>query len=105
MFCGLYSYYILTSNIQKKRRKTNIIKNMKNRNKNLGSLKNKVFFSGGCVWVLKHFLNHILQLYSYADILVASYFQYKREKKANIIKILRNKNKNVGSISVKRGYK
>ena len=53
MFCGSYSYYILTSNIQKKRqRKRNVIKNMKNRNKNLGSLKNKVFFSGDCVTCL-----------------------------------------------------
>ena len=41
-------------------------------------------------------------LYSYSDILINSYFLNKKERKTNIIKIIKNRNKNLGSAAVKK---
>lgn len=80
---------------------------MKKRNKNLGSLKNKVFFPGGCVSGLsfKAFFKPYFAAYILFLIFSLLLTFNLKERKTNIIKIIKNKNKNVGSISVKRGYK
>ena len=85
----VYIFVIFLNQISKKRKEKNVIKNIKNRNKRVGSLKNTVIFLGGCVSRLtfKAFFKPYLLAYILILILSLLLTSDIREREKQILKL------------------